>query len=437
MAEQLICNQQVDGSTPFTSSNLSPHIVDFYMGDFPSGQRGQTVNLLSFDFGGPNPPSPTRKKHLLMQVLFSVISNFCTFYTAFAYTEYRKNNKEGLRLKIVVLAGGLSPERDVSLVSGSLISNTLMQNGHRVLLLDVYVGVPALPASIDELFLQDRTYAHTVTSAVPDLEALRRDHGHGDALIGPNVLKICSAADRVFLALHGSMGENGQLQATLDTHGIRYTGSGYVGSLLGMDKDLSKRLFRDAGVPTPEWTCFEVGKGSIEALLSLVGLPCVVKPLDCGSSVGISMADTEEELATALEEAARWGGSRVLVERRIVGRELTVGILGDRVLPAVEIIPESGFYDYRNKYQGTTRELCPAPIAPEIADRAADLARRAFAALHLSGYARFDFLLDAEGELWCLEGNTLPGMTPTSLLPMAAKTAGISYSELCERILAL
>ncbi len=340
-------------------------------------------------------------------------------------------------MKIVVLAGGLSPERDVSLVSGSLIANALAQNGHRVLLLDVYMGISELPESVDSLFSSEACHRHAVTRAVPDLEALKREAQNGEALIGPHVLRICAEADRVFLALHGSMGENGQLQATLDTHGIRYTGSGYAGSLLAMDKDLSKRLFRDAGVPTPDWVCFDVANPDREKLIAEVGLPCVVKPLDCGSSVGISMVETPEELAAALDAAAYWGGSRVLAERRIVGRELTVGVLGDEVLPAVEIIPESGFYDYENKYQGSTREICPAPIDAEIARQAAELTRRAFAALHLSGYARFDFLLDADGNLWCLEGNTLPGMTPTSLLPLAAKTAGISYSELCERILQL
>ena len=148
------------------------------------------------------------------------------------------------------------------------------------------------------------------------------------------------------------------------------------------------------------------------------------------------MADSEEELTSALAEAAHWG-SHVLVERRIFGRELTVGILDGEALPAVEILPTEGFYDYKNKYQGTTREVCPAEIPTEIANRAADLALRGFAALRLSGYARFDFLLDAEGELWCLEANTLPGMTPTSLLPLAAQTAGIPYADLCERIVRL
>ena len=336
-------------------------------------------------------------------------------------------------MKIVVLAGGLSPEREVSLTSGSLIANALMERGHRVLLLDVYEGLPSLPDDPDTLFCAGGHYSHHVSEQVPDLDALRARCNNGNALIGANVLRLCALADRVFLALHGSMGENGQLQATLDSHGIAYTGSGYIGSALAMDKDLAKRLFRDAGVPTPDWIYFDFETDSRERILSEIGLPCVVKPCDCGSSVGISMADTEEELAAALDEAARWG-RYALIEKKIIGRELTVGILHGKALPAVEIIPREGFYDYKNKYQGTTLEICPAEIPQAAADRAAELTVRGFRALRLRDYARFDFLLDGNGELWCLEANSLPGMTPTSLLPQAAAAAGISYAELCERI---
>ncbi len=335
-------------------------------------------------------------------------------------------------LKIVVLAGGLSPEREVSLTSGGLIANALIENGHRVLLLDVYEGIRTLPEEIDDLFCSTPIPVHSVSDRIPDLAALKERCGNGEALIGANVLRLCAAADRVFLALHGSMGENGQLQATLDTHGISYTGSGYVGSLLAMDKEISKQLFVAAGVPTPEWVTLEV-RGGARRLPDEIGLPCVVKPCDCGSSVGVSIVETEEELTRAMDEAARWC-DRVIVEKKIVGRELTVGILHGETLPAVEIIPREGFYDYRNKYQGTTEEICPASISAQVAEEAARLTKLGFESLHLGEYARFDFLLDAEERLWCLEANSLPGMTPTSLLPMAAAAAGISYRELCERI---
>lgn len=339
-------------------------------------------------------------------------------------------------MKIIVLAGGYSPERDVSLTSGSLIANALMENGHRVLLLDVYEGIPTLPDDPDTLFRTEGRYTYSVSKQVPDLDALRARCDNGDALIGKNVLALCRCADRVFLALHGAMGENGQLQATLDSFGIRYTGSGYVGSLLAMDKDLAKRLMRDAGVNTPDWVLCDPRNASEEEILQAVGLPCVVKPCSCGSSVGVSMVDTKEELTDALRAAAAWD-SAVLVERRIIGRELTVGILDGMALPPVEIIPDEGFYDYQNKYQGCTREVCPAEIPEKITNAAYEMTKRGFDALRLHGYARFDYLLDQNGQLWCLEANTLPGMTPTSLLPQAAQAAGISYRELCEKIISL
>lgn len=339
-------------------------------------------------------------------------------------------------MKIAVLAGGYSPERDVSLVSGSLIANALMQNGHRVCLLDVYLGCKALPDDLDTLFLTDGNFAHRVTKTVPDLAALKAESGNGDALIGPHVLEICRHADIAFLALHGAMGENGQLQATLDNYGIRYTGSGYIGSLLAMDKDLSKKLLSDAGVPVPRGVCVNAHAANADALIASVGLPCVVKPVSCGSSVGVSMPETREELIDALASAAHWD-DRVLVEEKIIGRELTVGILGGMPLPLVEIIPTEGFYDYQNKYQGNTREVCPAEVPEDIAAEAQRLTSIGFSALRLSGYARFDFLLDRKNQLYCLEANTLPGMTPTSLLPQAAAAVGIGYGELCERIIAV
>ena len=344
---------------------------------------------------------------------------------------------KGLKqLKIVVLAGGYSPERDVSLTSGSLIANALMKNGHRVLLLDVYEGIKELPADPEELFRSDGCYSHQITDTVPDLDALRARCGNGNALIGKNVLLLCAMADKVFLALHGSMGENGQLQATLDTHGIDYTGSGYDGSMLAMDKDIAKRLFRDADIPTADWVYLDTRNADPDTVLREIGLPCVVKPCDCGSSVGVSMVDTEKELRTALDEAARWG-THALVEKKIKGRELTVGILDGKALPLVEIIPDEGFYDYQNKYRGTTREVCPAEVPDQISQKAQELALRGFSALRLKGYARFDFIMDSENRLWCLEANTLPGMTPTSLLPQAAAATGLSYEALCEQIIKL
>ena len=337
-------------------------------------------------------------------------------------------------MKIVVLAGGYSPEREVSLTSGSLIANALMERGHRVLLLDVYEGMKEIPADAESLFRSEGRYEYQVREKVPDLAALKARVGNGDALIGRNVEQLCRMADKVFLALHGGMGENGQLQAYLDSCGIAYTGSGYLGCAIAMDKDLSKRLFRDAGVPTADWRCVCPREEDLSAFAKKVALPCVVKPCGGGSSVGVSMADTVEELKEALEEAAKWE-ARVMVESKITGREFTMGILEGETLPPVEIIPHEGFYDYKNKYQGTTEEICPAELPVDVVEEMSRLTRLGMKALRLEHYARFDYLMDREGQLWCLEANALPGMTPTSLLPQEAAAVGISYPELCERIL--
>ncbi len=339
-------------------------------------------------------------------------------------------------MKIVVLAGGYSPEREVSLSSGTLIANALRKNGHRVLLLDVYMGMDVLPRDPDELFTVTQKAPYAISQEVPDLALVKERSGNGERMIGKHVLELCAMADRVFLALHGSIGENGQLQATLDNFGIPYTGSGYAGSFLAMDKDIAKRLLRDCGVPTPDWVLIDPHEKNALQKAEEIGLPAVVKPIDCGSSVGVSMIYEQAQLEKAIRDAAKWSG-RVMIEKMIKGREITVGILEGKALPVVEIIPEEGFYDYKNKYTGSTREVCPAQIPEKSAKEAQRLALLGFDALRLSHYARFDFLLDEDEGLWCLEANTLPGMTPTSLLPLAAQTDGIEYEDLCERLVRL
>ena len=340
-------------------------------------------------------------------------------------------------MNIVVLMGGLSPERDVSLTSGSLIANALIRKGHRVCLLDVYLGTNLSEKGMEECFVTTEYPAYSVGEQVPDLEAIKAQSGNGEAKIGPFVIPICKCADVVFLALHGDMGENGQLQATLDSFGIRYTGSGYIGSLLAMDKDLAKKMLVGAGVPTPAWALVDLSAGVPEKAPEGIGYPGVVKPCSGGSSVGVSMVDNAGEFASAMLAAAKYE-RYVLVEQRIIGRELTVGIVDGEVLPVIEIIPKEGFYDYSNKYQGgKTEEICPAPIEEHTRAEAAALTARAFDALRLGGYARFDWMLDTEGGLWCLEANTLPGMTPTSLLPQMAAAAGLDYDSLCEKLVCL
>jgi D-alanine-D-alanine ligase len=273
-----------------------------------------------------------------------------------------------------------------------------------------------------------------VKTSVPDLAALKASSGNGEALIGNGIIELCKLADAVFLALHGAMGENGQLQATLDNFGIRYTGSGYVGSLLAMDKDLSKKIFRDAGVRTPDWVYASAAKYDVCEIENKIGYPCVVKPCSCGSSVGVYIVNTEKELTEALASASQHE-QHVMVERKIEGRELTCAFVDGRALPPVEIIPKCGFYDYVNKYQAdATEEICPAPIGNEATAAVYEATSRGFEALRLRGYARFDYILDSDGKAWCLEANTLPGMTPTSLLPQEAAAVGIGYDELCEKL---
>ncbi len=338
-------------------------------------------------------------------------------------------------MKITVLAGGLSHEREVSLSSGSLIAGALVRKGHEVCLVDLYTG-RAIDGS-EPAFTRNPIEPYCVSRTVPDLDALKALTGNGERRIGAGVPELCHAADAVFIALHGDVGENGQLQAFLDMEGIPYTGSGYAGSLLAMDKDLTKQMLTRAGVVNAPWVYCDLSVGvdaTADRIEEELGYPVVIKPCSGGSSVGVSMPENRAELTAAIEKASRYE-STLMAERRIMGRELTVSYLDGEVLPAVEIIPLTGFYDYENKYQaGQTTEICPADLTEaEVADLES-ATRRGFEALRLRGYARFDFILDQNGTPWCLEANTLPGMTPTSPLPQAAAAVGISYDDLCERM---
>ncbi|MDD5935023.1 MAG: D-alanine--D-alanine ligase [Clostridiales bacterium] len=338
-------------------------------------------------------------------------------------------------MNIVVLAGGYSPERDVSLCSGCLIANALIENGHQVLLLDAYLGME-LQTSIPELFHNlnsSEKYEFTIPEKEPDLDELKQLSRNGKSLIGKNVLEICKYADKVFIALHGSIGENGQLQALFDLYGIDYTGSAYTGSLLAMDKDITKTLFHATNIATPAWKIYDITKPEFD--LNAIPLPCVIKPCSCGSSVGVSIVHTKDELIKAINYARIYENC-VMFEQLIKGREFSIGILNQKALPPIEIIPKQGFYDYTNKYQtGLTTEICPAIIDSDLCDKMQQAALRVHEVLHLGYYSRVDFILDDTGEFYCLEANTLPGMTPTSLLPQEAKAAGIDYHKLCEMIL--
>ena len=338
-------------------------------------------------------------------------------------------------MKIAVLMGGLSPERKVSLSSGSLIAAALRKRGHRVAALDIYEGVDIKNTDIDALFTSEQQSGVTVPKGLPDIQGLIRANGGRTVPVGDGVIELCRAADCTFLALHGDVGENGQLQALLDIYKIPYTGSGYIGSMLAMDKDIAKKLLRAEGILTPDWVRVDTEKlPDVDKIKDAVGLPAVVKPCSCGSSVGVYIVNTEAELTEALSNASKYE-RYIMVERKIEGRELTCAYVDGKALPPVEIIPKSGFYDYLNKYQANaTEEICPAPIGEKATEDVYAATERGFAALRLRGYARFDYILDGNGNAWCLEANTLPGMTPTSLLPQEAAAAGIEYDMLCEKL---
>jgi D-alanine-D-alanine ligase len=277
-------------------------------------------------------------------------------------------------------------------------------------------------------------YAYTVPEEAPGLSAIEARNHNGDKLIGPNVLPLCECADVVFIALHGAMGENGQIQAALDVMGVKYTGTGYAGSLLAMDKDLSKKLMTLTGIATPDWLMYDKDAMTTDDVMDRIGLPCVVKPRGAGSSIGISIVRDRDSLEKAIAAAGEVE-PHILIEAMVAGREFSVGVLAGKALPVIEIVPGEGFYDYKNKYQtGLTEEICPAGLSVYETETVQNLALKVHHELRLGVYSRIDFILDGTGHFTCLEANTLPGMTPTSLLPQEALAEGISYVELCARI---
>ena len=339
-------------------------------------------------------------------------------------------------MNIVVLAGGTSTEREVSLSSGGMIRDALRRAGHRAVLVDVFFGLEALPEPLDAAFDGQGEETAGIRADAPDIEAVRAQRPHSEmGDIGPHVLELCRAADVVFMGLHGENGENGRLQALFDVVGIRYTGCGYLASALAMNKWIAKQLFAQNGIPSPRAVTLRPGEDFGKA--GEVGLPCVVKPCSGGSSIGVAIARDAAQRDAALREAFRLE-DEVLVEAYVQGREFSVGILGGEVLPPIEIVPKEGFYDYSHKYQaGWTEEICPAPLPREQTEAMQRYALAVYRLLGMEVYARVDFLMDGAGNLFCLEANTLPGMTPVSLLPQEARAVGISFEVLCQRIIEL
>lgn len=328
-------------------------------------------------------------------------------------------------MRVTVLTGGDSDERDVSLASGCEVAAALRTVGHGVAVFDTVSGVltPDDEARIRDRGVAPRPPAEGVEDRLlaGDLDFLRND-------------PVAGHADVFFVAMHGGAGEGGGLQALLDTLGVPYTGSDRVGCSLALDKDLSKRLMRDAGVQTPDWLLDEADGDRVGARL---GWPVVVKAACGGSSLRLELVHDRSEWAGAHERSLEFE-DRVVAEQYVRGREFTVGVLGGRTLPVGEIVAEHELFDYACKYQpGMAAEIFPADVDPELALRMQREALVVHDLLRLRDYSRVDFMVDAEGGLWCLEANALPGMTAASLLPRAARADGLGFAELCDRIVAL
>lgn len=336
-------------------------------------------------------------------------------------------------MKIVVLAGGTSTEREVSVVSGTGVCKALQERGHQAILLDVFCGwaeadpehVFDSPCDVDEAAAYIRSFNDTIETEIQK----RRE------FFGSNVLKICQAADVVFMALHGANGEDGRVQAAFDLFGIRYTGTGYLSSACSMDKAVAKQFFLASGIPTPQGTSRTRKEERVRCSELGLEFPVIVKPCCGGSSVGVAIANTEDEFQAALTDAFYYE-EEVVIEEYIKGREFSVAVVDGEAYPVIEIAPKQGFYDYKNKYMaGSTVETCPAEISEAQTKEMQEYAVGGARALNITGYCRLDFMMREDGRMYCLEANTLPGMTPTSLIPQEAAVLGIGYGELCEKLI--
>ncbi|MDY5023164.1 MAG: D-alanine--D-alanine ligase [Blautia sp.] len=336
-------------------------------------------------------------------------------------------------MKIVVLAGGTSTEREVSIVSGTGICRALRENGHRAVLVDIFCGTEQ--ADFSDPFPQEydvdqaADYIKSFNDKIAEMQKSRKN------FFGPGVLELCQLADIVFLGLHGANGEDGKVQAAFDLMGIRYTGTGYLSSAMAMDKGITKQMFLMNHVPTPRG--ISMCRSACKKDLCALGMefPVVVKTCCGGSSVGVYIVKDQEEYEKALEAAFSYE-EEVVIEEYIQGREFSVAVVDGKAYPVIEIQPLQGFYDYTNKYQpGLTVETCPAELSPELTEKMQSIAEAGTKALSLEAYCRLDFIMKENGDMYCLEANTLPGMTPTSLVPQEAQALGMDYPALCEELL--
>ena len=335
-------------------------------------------------------------------------------------------------MKIIVLAGGNSTEREVSIASGQGVCKALRERNHKAVLLDPYFGASQKEENLFPTEYDVDKAADAMREMSSKLEETMKTR---KGFFGPNVLEICKEADIVFLALHGANGEDGKVQSVLDLMGIKYTGTGPLSSGMAMDKGITKMVFEAKGVPTPKGITLEKGKCSSQLADYGMGFPVIVKPCCGGSSVGVCIANNQTEYQAALLEAFSYE-NEVVVEQFITGREFSVAVVDGKAYPVIEIAPLQGFYDYKNKYQaGSCVETCPADLSSALTKEMQKYAEMGYKALNLQAYARLDFLMDDEGNMYCLEANTLPGMTPTSLIPQEAKAIGMDYPQLCEKLI--
>ena len=335
-------------------------------------------------------------------------------------------------MNIVVLAGGNSTEREVSISSGQGVCQALRERNHKAILVDAYFGKESMDGELFSEKYDTEQAAAWMRSQSSSLEEVMKTRKE---FFGPHVLEICQKADIVFLALHGANGEDGKVQSVLDLMGVKYTGCGPLSSGMAMDKGITKMVFEAKGIPTPKGMTLE--KENCSSSLADYGMdfPVIVKPCCGGSSVGVCIAHNQQEYSMALAEAFSYE-NQVVVEQFITGREFSVAVVDGKAYPVIEIAPLQGFYDYKNKYQaGSCVETCPADLSSALTKEMQKYAEMGYKALNLQAYARLDFLMDDEGNMYCLEANTLPGMTPTSLIPQEAKAIGMDYPQLCEKLI--
>ncbi|MFA5403598.1 MAG: D-alanine--D-alanine ligase [Ignavibacteria bacterium] len=332
-------------------------------------------------------------------------------------------------MNIALIVGGISSEREVSLTSGMAILKALRENGHNVKVIDPIFG--------EKEILEDIIFKNLVSTEYPTYDAMEK-------LLIESRRKVIDCInswlfdniDIAFIGLHGKYGEDGRIQSLLDLRGIKYTGSDILSSAIAMDKNISKMIFKNFDIPTADWIVMtKKDKIDVKNILRRISLPFVIKPNDEGSTVGLTIVKNESEIKNAIDLAFKYT-DKIMIEKYIKGREITVSIVGDVAYPLIEIKPKDGFYDYHHKYtKGMTEYICPAEVKDEVSVKAQENALKAYHSLGCSVYSRVDFLLDDNDDLHCLEVNTLPGMTELSLVPKAVKAKGMEFNELIENII--